>query len=1021
MKIIELKKLSFRYSGEDKEVLSDIDLAIEEGGFYVICGASGSGKSTLLRQLKTSLQPVGQRSGRVLYYGSDLEEVSQYTQSAKIGFVFQNPDTQIVTDKVWHELAFGLESIGMPQDMIRVRVAEMASYFGIQNWFYQSTDTLSGGQKQLLNLASVMVMHPKVLLLDEPVSQLDPIAAADFMATVHKLHAEFGITVIMAEHSLEEVAAYVDEVIFMKEGRLIAKGKIEELGNILETHDPSMEEILTVPMQIARGYEKLQKKKEDTAFTTNGRIPYTVALGQKWMAQRFPGAKQEEAERITSVKQKEKKSLLVKDAKKRNRKKHSLPYRNISHAIQCTELCYHYPQADVDVVDHLSFFVDEGSIFALMGGNGSGKTTTLHLLGGLLKPQKGTIEFFGKSLAKYKEKELRNGILGVLPQDPTTLFVRKTVEEDLHEVLEDQKEQSQTSTFRRNQKNLINPENSSWRDQKDAKDPENSSWRDPKDVIDPENFSRRGEKQIKTFFGETKQEIWQNVIALLGIEDLLKKHPYDLSGGEQQKAALAKVLLRQPAILLLDEPTKGLDAGSKKRLGELLVGLSQKKVTILMVSHDIEFCAKYATKTGLFFDGNMASMQDTKEFFVENHFYTTAANRMCRNYFPDVVTVQDAIRVCTNTDIEDCNEFVLKEVEQEKAAQEKNNQNKAEQDKIEQEKVEQDSAKLEKVEKDKTEQKKAKQNKTQQDQAEQKKVEQSENEQEKAAQDQAEGLSIGNINDQKNEISGKASVQNSDSDAVTERTTTERIATERTTERENSKHSVDTKQILSVVLTELIGIPLCIAIGFFFFGDRKYLFISMMTAVLSCIPFWTSLSRGKYSAKKVVLIAVLVAIATAGRSVFFMFPGIKPMAAVVIVTGISLGAEAGFLTGSLTMLLSNMLFGQGPWTPWQMFSMGLIGLLAGLLAAAGKERMKKRSSLCLLGLISPLVVYGGIMNFASLLMMSYTINKESIIAIYLSGIPMDLLHAVSTVVFLAIGGKPMLEKIERVKKKHGIE
>lgn len=978
MKIIELKKLSFRYSGEDKEVLSDIDLAIEEGGFYVICGASGSGKSTLLRQLKTSLQPVGQRSGRILYYGRDLEEVSQYTQSAKIGFVFQNPDTQIVTDKVWHELAFGLESIGMPQDMIRVRVAEMASYFGIQNWFYQSTDTLSGGQKQLLNLASVMVMHPKVLLLDEPVSQLDPIAAADFMATVHKLHAEFGITVIMAEHSLEEVAAYVDEVIFMKEGRLIAKGKMEELGNILETHDPSMEEILTVPMQIARGYEKLQKKKEDTAFTTNDRIPYTVALGQKWMAQRFPlakqeeikgfpftkqeetekfafakqeeaqrflGAKQEEAGRFTPVKQKEKKSLPAKNSKKQNRGKRSFDGKKIPFAIQCTELCYHYPQADVDVVDHLSLFVEEGAIFALMGGNGSGKTTTLHLLGGLLKPQKGTIEFFGRSLTKYKEKELRNGILGVLPQDPTTLFVRKTVEEDLYEVLEDQKEQN----------------------------------------------------QIKTFFGETKQEIWQNVIALLGIEDLLKKHPYDLSGGEQQKAALAKVLLRQPAILLLDEPTKGLDAGSKKRLGELLVGLSQKKVTILMVSHDIEFCAKYATKTGLFFDGNIASMQDTKEFFVENHFYTTAANRMCRNYFPDVVTVQDAIRVCTDTDIEDCNEFVLKAVEQEKAVQEKNNQNKAEQDKIEQEKVQQ--------------------NKMQQDKEEQKKDEQSKNEQEKAKQDRAEGLSAENINGNKNEISGKASVQNSDSDAVTERTTKERIATE----RENSKHSVDTKQILSVVLTELIGIPLCIAIGFFFFGDRKYLFISMMTAVLSCIPFWTSLSRGKYSAKKVVLIAVLVAIATAGRSVFFMFPGIKPMAAVVIVTGISLGAEAGFLTGSLTMLLSNMLFGQGPWTPWQMFSMGLIGLLAGLLAAAGKERMEKRSSLCLLGLISPLVIYGGIMNFASLLMMSYTINKESIIAIYLSGIPMDMLHAVSTVIFLAVGGKPMLEKIERVKKKHGIE
>ena len=206
----------------------------------------------------------------------------------------------------------------------------------------------------------------------------------------------------------------------------------------------------------------------------------------------------------------------------------------------------------------------------------------------------------------------------------------------------------------------------------------------------------------------------------------------------------------------MDEPTKGLDAGSKKRLGELLVGLSQKKVTILMVSHDIEFCAKYATKTGLFFDGNIASMQDTKEFFVENHFYTTAANRMCRNYFPDVVTVQDAIRVCTDTDIEDCNEFVLKEVEQEKAVQEKNNQNKSEQDKLEQEKVQQ--------------------NKMQQDKEEQKKDEQSKNEQEKAKQDRAEGLSAENINGNKNEISGKASVQNSDSDAVTERTTKERIS-----------------------------------------------------------------------------------------------------------------------------------------------------------------------------------------------------------------------------------------------------
>lgn len=881
MKKIELQQLSFRYSGEWKNVLSEIDLTIEEGGFYVLCGASGSGKSTLLRQFKTSLQPEGQRSGTIIYDGRELSEVSQSVQSAEIGYVFQNPDTQIVTDKVWHELAFGLESLGVRQEVIRKRVAETASYFGIQNWFYQATDTLSGGQKQLLNLASVMVMHPKVLILDEPTSQLDPIAAADFMATVHKLHAEFGITVIMTEHSLEEVAAYVDKVFFMKDGKIAAQGTMEELGRILEQYDPSMEEILTVPMQIARGYEKFQKKKDTSCAMPQAIVPYTVVTGQQWMAKRFAPASTEQKEVIAK--------------EKKTKRLSTIP------AIQCTELSYHYPQESVDIVDHLSLFVEEGTIFALMGGNGSGKTTTLHLLGGLLKPQKGTIKLFGKKLTDYKEKELRNGILGVLPQDPTTLFVRKTVKEDLYEALEDYRERS----------------------------------------------------AARMSFGESRQEIWQRVISLIGIEHLLNKHPYDLSGGEQQKAALAKVLLRQPAILLLDEPTKGIDAGSKKRLGDLLVRLSEMKVTIVMVSHDIEFCAKYATKTGLFFAGNTASIQNTKEFFIENHFYTTAANRMCRNYFPDVVTVQDAICACTG----------IKPASLERCAEQNSSVE-------ERECKEPDNFVGEKAGKECIE------------------------------PDRSAGERLC-----KEENTAKTDLKEWN----------------RTNEDQKKEKTIDKKQILSVVLAELIGIPLCIAIGFFFLGDRKYLFISMIAAVLSCVPFWSSLSRGKYNAKKVVLIAVLVAIAVAGRSVFFMFPGIKPMAAVVIVTGISLGAEAGFLTGSFTMLLSNMLFGQGPWTPWQMFSMGLIGLLAGLLATAGKEKMTKRSSMCLLGLFSPLVIYGGIMNFASLLMMSYTLNKENVIAIYLSGLPMDLIHAGSTVVFLAIGGKAMLEKLERVKKKHGIQ
>ena len=218
MNLVEVKDFSFSYPECSHKVLEHVNLKIKEGTLNVICGRSGCGKSTLLRQLKTVLAPSGNTSGQILYRGVSLKDTDHRTQSQEIGFVMQNPDNQIVTDKVWHELAFGLESLGCDNATIRLRVAEMASYFGIQQWFFKNVTELSGGQKQLLNLAAVMAMHPSLLILDEPTSQLDPIAASDFLETVKKINRDIGTTVLLTEHRLQDIIHYADRIFVMDEG-----------------------------------------------------------------------------------------------------------------------------------------------------------------------------------------------------------------------------------------------------------------------------------------------------------------------------------------------------------------------------------------------------------------------------------------------------------------------------------------------------------------------------------------------------------------------------------------------------------------------------------------------------------------------------------------------------------------------------------------------------------------------------------------------------------------------------------
>lgn len=549
MALFEIKHLTFTYPGGERPALSQLDLTIEPGEFVVICGKSGCGKTTLLRHFKSVLTPYGIREGEILFCGQPLEEVSLRTQSADIGYVLQHPDNQIVTDKVWHELAFGVENLGLDQQTIRLRVAEMASFFGIQTWFHRRVDTLSGGQKQLLNLASVMAMQPKVLILDEPTSQLDPIAADEFLSTIRKINLDLGVTVILIEHRLETVFPMADKVLVLEDGKKQLFDAPRAVGNALSDHDLFL--AMPSPVQIYNATGQM------------GTCPLTVCEGRSWLEAHY---------------------LPQPPAPKPIGKKTASPAPPF--AIEAKELWFRYEKEGSDIVKGLSLQVRQGELYCILGGNGTGKSTALSLLSGMRRPYRGRIRLNGQDIRTLRGRERFVHLIGVLPQDPQTLFVRDTVKEDLEELL-------------------------------------------------PPSLPH-----------EARQQLLEQVIADTDIGHLLKMHPYDLSGGEQQRAALAKVLLLRPQILLLDEPTKGLDGFYKHKLAGIFQNLKRQGITILMVSHDIEFCAAYGDTCAMFFDGSIVTACGAREFFTGNCFYTTTANRMARSLFPDAVTAKDVIEIC---------------------------------------------------------------------------------------------------------------------------------------------------------------------------------------------------------------------------------------------------------------------------------------------------------------------------------------------------------------------------------------
>lgn len=879
MENFSFKDVSFSYPEQKNKALNNISFEVSQGEFLVLCGPSGCGKSTLLRHLKTCLTPHGVLSGEIIFNGKPLNETDERTQSQKIGFVLQSPENQVVTDKVWHELAFGLESLGCDTAVIRRRVAEVAAFFGIENWFYKDVTELSGGQKQLLSLASVMAMNPEILVLDEPTAQLDPIAASDFLALLGKINRELGITIILTEHRLEEVFPFATRVVVMEKGKIICDDKPEKVGIKLRDKDSGMFLAMPTAMRVWSGVE------------TDLDCPVTVREGSDF---------------ITAFNAQNK--LLPLSEEKDNTYSDEI-------ALQCEELWFRYEKDLPDILKGFSLTLKKGEFYAVLGGNGAGKTTSLKVISGLRSPYRGTVKINGKAV--------------MLPQNPQSLFVKRTVREDLYETL-------------------------------------------------------KGVKLSK----EEKDSQVARVVTLCELSDFLDHHPYDISGGEQQRTALAKVLLTSPDILLLDEPTKGLDAEFKVVFAGIIEKLTSQGVTVLMVSHDVTFCAEYAHRCGMFFDGNIVAEGTPREFFSGNSFYTTHANRMARHLIPKAVTVNDIISCCGGKT----------------------------------QKVKSVSAEIPPLPEP---------------------APRSVNFTPKPLKLWRKLLAFfsgltallvflyaTSISDL-TALVNASGISNQGKEqlylyiilflalsvflfAIGRRSEPPLVIQTPKEKRNLSKRTV----VASVSI--LLFIPLTIFAGVFYLDNSSYNLVAVMVLFECMMPFFLIFEGRKPKPRELVTISVLCAIGIAGRSLFFMLPQFKPVLALTVIAGVAFGGETGFLTGAVTMLASNILFSQGPWTPWQMFAMGIIGFLAGVLFKKGWLR-RSRISLSVFGAFSAVIIYGGIMNPAAALMVSAeNITLTKLLAYYVTGLPMDLIHAFGTVIFIMFAAEPMLEKMDRIKVKYGL-
>lgn len=953
--IFDIDKFSFAYpDGNDEsgrtylpDALRDTELHVRQGEFVVILGRSGCGKTTLLRQLKPSVTPVGKKKGQIIFDGKDICSLDDRMAASQIGFVWQDVNAQLVTDKVWHELAFGLESLGYDNGYVRRRVAEMGSFFGLGDIFHRKVMELSGGQKQLVNLASVMAMSPKVLVLDEPTSQLDPIAANDFINSLVRINRELGTTIIMTEHRLEDVLPVCNRSVVMENGRIIYDGDVRGFAESVRTKRIDRGLYLSMPasVQIYMGLEKNSGKQlpltvpdarewlvdYDRKFRENGGAPVVPEIQNRGADEGVNGS-ENQADNVAVDKGDKKRGAVngQKDAGCRE-----------EHPVVCSldEVSFRYERNTGDVLRQVSLDIYANEILMINGSNGCGKSTMLSLIANLYSPYSGKLRI---------AKNLRTGML---PQNPELLFTRRSVRDELI----------------------------------DAND---------------------------------RQQLAE-IVRFCRLEELLDRHPYDLSGGEKQRLGLAKVLIADPDILLMDEPTKGLDNGFKMQLADMLRKLQKRGKTIVVVSHDIEFCAVAGDRVALLFDGEVAMVGDVRSYMSDNNFFTTAASRISRNILDGAVTVREVL-AAYGADMDVTG-----------VAGGGNDSNQG---------IENESLRI-------------------------------------ANQGTAEMSEAAGISDDKLAdiiLNKDRKVENlsiwqivtiavttviiifgfwntmsvSDlSGLVQQMTVTAEgrkylvlygvmiaailgllVAIRPITQKRNEDivmdsvgHGFGKRTVVSIVAV-LVLIPATIWFGVARLGDKKYFFISLLVLLEAMLPFFVSFEDRKPKVRDIVTLAVMCALAVTGRTAFFMLPNFTPVMAIVIIAGVAFGCEGGFITGAMTMFVSNFIMGQGPWTPWQMFAMGLVGFLAGLFFAGSSVRTRNMTKLglCIFGALICIVVYGGIMNPASVIMWQPNVNFSMIMASYVTGFPFDLAQATATVIALWLVARPFLEKLDRVRIKFGV-
>lgn len=907
MEGFKISQLTFTYPDRSQPAIADINLSVARGEFLLICGASGSGKTTLIRNLKPSLSPKGQREGQIQLQGQDVFDLDPATEARRIGYVLQNPDNQIVTDKVWHELAFGAESLGWDGDKIRRRVAEMASYFNLEAFFHRNTNDLSGGQKQTLNLASIMVMDPDILILDEPTSQLDPIGASDFLETVYRINKELGTTVIMTEHRLDKVIPMADRLAVLDGGRLVTVDKPRAVGQKLLELDHKMLAAMPIPFQayaLAQADQELSKLIQGQDQDATMDISMGASMGASMDAPMdvpMDAPMDVQEGRIWLGRVADKLGLAGGD-------KLALPEGGREfeegEAISLSEIWFKYGKDQEDVLKNLNLKVKKGEVLAVLGGNGSGKSTMLSIISGIKDPYRGKVKIFGRSLASLrKDGQLYSGLIGMVPQNPQTVFASETVEEELQEMVD---------------------------------------------------------RHVKLADKETERERVMAVAKKVGIDQLLPFHPYDLSGGEQQRLAIAKVLLLQPQIILLDEPTKGIDNFLKEELAKLIGQLAEEGKTVIMVSHDVEFCARHADRCTMLFDGDITVTGRPRSFFSGNSHYTTSGNKMSRQVFANAITAEDIY-------------YLLRDSKGPKGGQ-----------------ACRPGSGL------------------------------------SASDGLGSGLSAG----PESQVSHSSERPSSDAASAGDRQKSGQLGTggQLLSKAHPSQQgpSLARGKSLKTFLRKL-ALPLVVAIAFAmglymtlsFDDQRSYLIASLIVVFAIMVPFFVMFEKRKASAYEVVLIAVLVTLAVVGRLLFIAIPNVKPVFAIVIIAGAFLGPSRGFVVGSMTAFVSNFMFGQGPWTPYQMLAWGIMGLVAGLI---GQKMLghKYPVAICAYGFIASFVFHGLITDIWTVLSISDQISWASILAVYGAAIPVNVMLAISTVIFLWILTNPMVRKLDRLNKKWDI-